>query len=53
VITLPKVMLCVGIMCLGVAVWASIHAEFRNALFGLGLGAFLIFGRRWVSAQSR
>lgn len=51
-ITFPKLLLFVGIMCLALASWALLQGEFREAIFGFGLGALLLLIWRWALAQS-
>jgi hypothetical protein len=52
-ITFPKLLLFVGIMCLVLAGWSLIQGESGDALFGLGLGALLLLCWRWALGQSR
>jgi hypothetical protein len=52
-ITFPKLLLAVGVMCLALAGWSLIEGEGRDAIFGLGLGVFLLLCWRWALGQSR
>jgi len=52
-ITFPKILLFVGLMCLTLAAWSLVQGEAEDALLGLGLGAFLLLCWRWALAQSR
>jgi len=52
-ITFPKVLLWVGVMCLALAGWALIQGESRDAIFGFGLSAFLLLCWRWALRQSK
>lgn len=46
-ITLPRVLLFVGVMCLALAGWSLIQGDTDDALRGLGLGALLLLFWRW------
>jgi hypothetical protein len=52
-ITFAKILLLVGIMCLALAGWSLIQGETRDAIFGLGLGAFLLLCWRWALGHPR
>lgn len=41
-ISFPKVLLAVGMLCLALAGWSFIQGEIRDAIFGLGLAALLL-----------
>jgi len=47
-ITLPRVLLSIGIFCLALAGWSFIQGEIWDAIFGLGLGALLLLYWRWA-----
>jgi hypothetical protein len=51
--TFAKLLLLVGIMCVALAGWSLIRGEVHDAIFGLGLGAFLFWCWRWGLQQSR
>lgn len=47
-ITLPGVLLAVGILCLVLAGWSFLKGESWDGIFGLGLGALLLLYWRWA-----
>lgn len=50
--TFAKLSLVVGILCLALAGWSLIQGEVHDAIFGLGLGVFLLWCWRWTLGQS-
>lgn len=50
-ITFPKLLLAVGIMCLMLACRALIQAEVHDGLLGLGPGILLLLHWRWALGQ--
>jgi hypothetical protein len=50
--TFGKLLLVVGIMCLALAGWSLIRGEVHDAIFGLGLGALLLWCWRWALRQT-
>jgi hypothetical protein len=52
-VAFSRVLLFVGIMCLALAGSSLIQGEFGDALYGLGLGVFLLLNWRWALGRSR
>lgn len=48
-----NLLLLVGIMCLALASWSLVKGEGGDAIFGLGLGVFLLLCWRWELGRSR
>jgi hypothetical protein len=46
-------LLLVGLMCLALAGWSLIQGEFSDAIFGVGLGTFLLLCWRWALGQPK
>jgi hypothetical protein len=52
-ITLAKLSLLVATMCMVLAGWSLIQGEIHDTIFGLCLGAFLLWCWRWGLRQPR
>lgn len=46
-------LMLVGIMCLALGAWSLMQGEVRDAIFGVGLGAFLLLCWRWALDRPR
>jgi hypothetical protein len=48
VVTVRKLLLSVGVVCLALAVWSFLHGEVGDAILGLSLGILLLAYWRWA-----